>query len=427
MKSEKTVGAIVISVVALVIVSVIIFASVMNNNGVVTAGGNLMEGFNIKRSTAGALNDDFKEKYFNFCAELLDAAADTRGNVAFAPSNVMNATAFLAGAADNTTQDELENILGIKAETAAKSLGSLENRIAFKDGSGLQSSTTAWLNGSTSFGIRKSFLKENAKLYGLGIQREDFSLAEIEDLANAPLLDVTDGKTFSYMQFQPSEFMNIISGSSFSAEWEVPASSEQLFLNLFAGSLSEVECYFFRSVEDKFIEGSSYIGAIKPLKGNYSFVGLVPKSEEGLYFYSVADVVRELKAGSLKTLIEKAKSKKVAVTLPQYTNSVNSPTTVNFTEKLESLGAASALKVGADFTDMAPNSYNLHLNNLVASGEISLSTSGSCPSGSDGKKVSEKALEECDAAVRFDSSFVYFIYDNESELPVYCGILNNLQ
>ncbi len=426
MNREKTVGAIVISVIAFVIVAVIVFATVMNSNGVITYNGNLMEKVNAKRITKGKLNDEFKEKYADFCIELADSVAGSKENVAFAPSNLMAATAFLAAASDEITADELERALGMRAEDVGKAISVLENKIAFKDDSGLQYSTTAWLNGSTPFGIRKSFLKENGKVYGLGINREDFSLEKIEDIANKPILDATKSSIFSSLIFENGDFMNIISGSSFSSNWVNPVSSEELPLGLFAGSYSEQECGFFKTVEDKYLSGTTYVGAIKELEGGYSFVGLVPKKEGDISYYGVADVTRELKGVGLLELMKKAQSKKVAVALPQYTNSVNIPSTTNFTEALEDMGVVSALKTGADMTNMAPNSYNLHLNNLVAAGDISISATGCCPAETKGKKVSQKELEDCEVSVRFDSSFIYFIYDNESGLPVYCGILNRL-
>lgn len=143
MKSEKIVGAIVVSVISLVLIAVIVFASMMNGNKIVTANGDLMEGIKSKRITKGVIDDKFKKKYADFCFKLIDDASGSQENVGFAPSNIMNAVAFLAAASNGDTATELENALGLNAEAAGKSLSALENKIKFEDVSGLKSSTTA--------------------------------------------------------------------------------------------------------------------------------------------------------------------------------------------------------------------------------------------------------------------------------------------
>ena len=427
MKSEKTVGAIVISVIAFVLIAVIIFASTMNGNKIVTGKGDLMDGIKTKRITSGKIDDNFKQKYADFCYELINFAAKSKENVGFAPSNIMNATAFLAAASDGKTAEELEAALGMNAEAAGRALSSLETKSALRDGQGLGSSTTVWLNSLHPFGIRKNFLKENARFYGLNVMREDFSLDVIEDLSNESILDATKSNTFSSMQFGNNDFMNIISGASFIGEWETPASSEQISTGLFAGSISEQECSFFQSVENRYISGASYIGAVKELKGGYSFVGLLPKEDE-MNYYGVVDIARDLANGEgVLNLLKNAEEKNVTVVLPQYANSVNMPTTININKPLQSMGITSAFQVGASLNRMAPNSYNLHLNRIVAAGDIGFSVTGCCPEGKSGKKVSDKAFKECEAYVRFDSSFIYFIFHNETGLPIYCGIMNKLQ
>lgn len=428
MKSEKIVGAIVVSVISLVLIAVIVFASMMNGNKIVTANGDLMEGIKSKRITKGVIDDKFKKKYADFCFKLIDDASGSQENVGFAPSNIMNAVAFLAAASNGDTATELENALGLNAEAAGKSLSALENKIKFEDVSGLKSSTTAWLNSSNPFGIRKSFLKRNAKFYGLNVKRENFALDKIEDIANEDILDVTRSNTYSTLNFVGNEFMNILTGASFVGEWETPSSEKQISAGLFAGSISEQECDFFTSVEGKFIEGSTYIGAVKELKGGYSFVGLVPKEDMGMNYYGVADITRNIKDGKgLLDLYAKAKEKRVRVDLPNYANSVNVPTTTDFKKALQDMGISAAFKIGAEMDNLAPNSYNLHVSNVAAAGDIGFSLTGCCPEGKSGKKISEKTLDNCEAYVRFDSSFVYFIFHNETGLPIYCGIMNRLQ
>ncbi len=427
-KKEKIVGAIVLAVIALVIVTIIVFSTIMGKNKLINGTGNLMKGIKTKRITSGEITKDFKKDYANFCISLLESCADSTDNVAFAPSNVMSATAFLGAAADNESENQLENAMGMNSKTAGEGLSVLESSIAFnkEKGYGLRYSNTAWLNSSTLFGIKKSFLKENAKYYGLGVQRVDFSVDNMEDVSNEPIFDATPS-TFSSFEFGNGEFMNIVSGSSFEARWKNLASSTDVEKSLFAGSLSEQECDFFKAIENRYIDGDTYKGVVKDLEGGYSFVGLVPKPLDDIYYNSVPEIVRELKSkGNLLQLISNSQSKTVAVTLPSYANSVNCPTTTSFNNALSAAGVKNAFAASADFTDMAPSSQNLHVNNIVAAGDICFSATGICQEGKSGKKVSAKKFRNCDVAVSFSRSFLYFVFDNDTGLPIYCGILNRL-
>lgn len=86
MKSKKLVGTIVVSVISLVFVAIIVFASMMNVNKIITTNGDLMEGIKTKLVTKDSIDDKFKEKYADFCVKLIDYVASSKENVAFAPS-----------------------------------------------------------------------------------------------------------------------------------------------------------------------------------------------------------------------------------------------------------------------------------------------------------------------------------------------------
>ncbi len=426
-KSEKTVGAIVVSVIALVIAAIIIFASVMSSNGVVTSKGDLMEGVGAKRATRGKLSEEFKELYMDFTIELVSSMASiSQENVAFAPSDILASAAFLAGAAEGQTKAEIETVLKIEAQDIGKGVSVLENRASYKEETGgLMNSRSAWFNTMNPFGVKKNFLKKNAKYYGLKMRREDFTSDDIEILTNQLISQDTFGNTFSSFMFQDYDSMNMISAASFASLWKKKGASK-VYKDLYSGHISMLECSFFKTIADAYFMGERYDGIMKELEGDFSFVALLPKAR-GQMYYSVSDMIQELLLNDqFQLLLKNAKKEKVSVALPEFSNSVNAPTTTDFSKALSDMGIKSVFNSQADLSNMAANSNNLYLNNLVAAGDISITQSGACINTDDNPLISEKEFKKCKVSMTFDHTFVYFIYDNKSQLPVYCGILNRI-
>lgn len=141
-------------------------------------------------------------------------------------------------------------------------------------------------------------------------------------------------------------------------------------------------------------------------------------------YYTLQDVANEFdKNKLLANLFNYATNAKVEVILPYYVNSVNNPTGIDFSKDLKALGVTSVFGNSASLTELADNSSNLHLDNYYLSGDISITSAGAINNYSEAK-ISKKEFESCKVSVFFTRSFMYFIYDNETKLPIYFGIVN---
>ena len=418
----------VISAVALVLVGVLLFSVIFSGRGTVMSNGDLMSKVRVSRK-GGEPDDEFKKVYSEFSLKLLKSSADTSENVAFSLVDAVSATALMAYSANGDTQVEIERALGTTGMKAGKSISGLQKRTAYsnKKGAGLKSANNLWLNNAALFGIKKSFLKTNGKYFGLGIYRESFADSKIVDSASTKISDATDGNTFSQVKFDQTQYMNLVSGASFVAKWKTQASSKNLSDNLFAGAQSEASCPFFTSVEDGYLNGTTYSGAVKAYEGGFSFVGLVPSYTKEGAVYTISEVLEELEtSGGIANLKAGLINGKTEVILPDYSNSVNIPTTTDLSDALKEAGAEKLFTKSADLGSLAPKSQNLHLDSFSMAGDIQITPAGSCSSASEGKELTKKELSECKNSVEFNRSFLYFVVDDRSGLPIYAGILNKL-
>ena len=430
-KHKNVILASAISAVSLVLVLVITISTVMKSMGTVMKNGDLMEGFSTKRASCSSFKDDFKAGYSNFAFNLVSEISNSKSNVAFSVSNVAGAMALMASGAEGKTKTQIEDMLGGDVFSFRKQISGLEKNNAYseKSGSGIKSSNNLWLNNTTLYKIKNSFLKTNGKYFGLNIVREDLGDFGAAENLQKNITDGTSNSVFASINMNASQQMYIASGATFVANWKTQASAEDTQKSLFTGTEASAEAEFFKTLEDGYISGDTFEGIVKEYDNGCSFVALLPAEFGSGTYYSVSDVVNELKSDGEKFTnllsLKKVKSE-TAVLLPNYSNSVNSATTCELNSALKNMGAKLIFDSSANMKSMAENCSNLCLGNITASGDITVLAAGSSSDISKGEKISDKKWNSASKRIAFDRSFVYFIVDNKSELPIYCGILNEI-
>jgi serpin B len=222
--------------------------------------------------------------------------------------------------------------------------------------------------------------------------------------------------------------MHISSAASFVGTWKNPSCELDVVNDMYIFNNNSFQNYFYKSIEKNKISGETYNGVVREYTDGFSFVGLVPSEKEGVS-YTLEDVFSELMSDKNKytnLLSLKKKSGDVAVVLPNYKNSVDTPTTTDLTEVIRDMGADEMMKKSANFGNMAKDSTNLHLDKFSVSGDIVITPLSHGAYSKDAKAISDEAWKNCKDAVVFDKSFVYFIVDNASGLPIYFALVNDL-
>ncbi len=425
---NKIVGISAISAIALILVVIILISSILNSSGAVTKSGDLMKKYKVSRQTT-KLTESFKNDYFKLTSKILNQQIADGGNAAISLIDTANTLSFLACASNGKTRNQIESLLGGDAISFAGAISTLDNSTKYTDNnkSGMMSSSSVWFNNSQLFGVKKAFLKTNAKHFGLNLQRAGFGEIETSNLARETVASATNQNSFSNIKFNESENINIVSGASFRSLWADQASTKDTYENLFFGQKCDYTCAYFKTVESEYISGNVFSGIAKDFADGFTFIALVPNMNIDGYIYPLKDMLDEInEKNMLKELYSSTSKTKVAVTLPFYSNSVKNPTSIDFSKTLKNLGVTSIFGNSADISAMVEDTENLKLDNYYISGDISITPAGTLNVSAD-NSVSKKQLDECKVSVEFNRSFIYFIYDNESELPIYLGIVNHIE
>ena len=429
--NKKLFGISAVAIIALIVALVIVITSIASYNGTVLEDGNLMKEIDSERNTSAELTDDFKDAYskflFSLSSELIKGKSD---NAAFSVTNVASAISLLANGSDGKTREQLESVLGMSAEEAGAQLAALEESVkkGDKDKSGLVYSNDLLLNNATNYEIYKSFLRDNGEYFGLDIQREPFR----DDIAlkkySKKIEKLFSGAVCPDIAINQAQYMQVSSAASFVGTWKNPSCELDVVNDMYIFNNNSFQSYFYKSIENNKITGETYNGVVREYTDGFSFVALVPSEKESIS-YTLEDVFSELMSDKNKytnLLSLKKKSEDVAIVLPNYKNSVDTPTTTDLTEVIRKMGADEMMKKSADFGNMAKDSTNLHLDKFYASGDIVITPLSHGEYSKEAKAISDEEWKNCKDAVVFDRSFVYFIVDNASGLPIYFALVNDL-
>ena len=426
---NKNMVALATSALALVLVAVIVIISVAGSNSVITKNGDLMKGVSGARVKNEKITDGFEEVYANFCLDLLvNTTKET--NIAFAPSNILSAIALMGHGAEHNTKLEIEKTLGMPSLEIGKQLSNLENRIKYNDknAAGLRYSNNILLNNATLFGVKPKFLKDNAKYFGLGVDRISYSNEkEVKEVFQKYAEETSYISAINY-KLEKLQYMNIFSNAAFTAKWEDEVSADDNGHDIFQGNNATTEANYFKFIADSYIKGGAYQGFTKKLEGNYTFVGLITNEYSQGSYYSSDMIFTELaETGQFKNILSTATDdEEVAVWLPIYNNNSTATKTITFTSTLKNMGIKTALDKTATFNNMVEVSDNLHISEVAASGNVTLCAAGVCDTRSNQKKSNAKKVDECENKLAFNREFSYLIIDNKTGLPIYCAIVRNL-
>ena len=98
-------------------------------------------------------------------------------------------------------------------------------------------------------------------------------------------------------------------------------------------------------------------------------------------------------------------------------------------DELEDMGMPTAFSNGADFSNMSAIAHlnPLHIGSVIHKTFIDLDENGTKAAAATIVKMQDKAIPmQPEKTVVFDRPFVYCIYDTETYIPIFIGVLNSL-
>lgn len=376
-------------------------------------------------------SEEFYRAYADFSLNLLKQSLDTQNespNTMVSPLSVMIALEMTRNGAAGETLSQMEATLypGILAEQGMEGVLAFSGNLPDGEKAHLSLANSIWFNTSSeTFAVDENFLKNSAKGYDAQIYGAPFDESTLKDI-NRWVANETDGMVKDILDEIPQEaIMYLVNAVAFEAEWGEVYKERQIRDAEFYGedgSVTEVSMMY--GEEYRYLEDEHAAGFRKSYVSGYDFVALLP--EEGM---SIAEYVNQLDGAAFLQTIQDAEGTLVETGLPKF----KAETSLELSEVLSEMGMPNAFSdVLAEFPEIGsvPDGYNIYINRVLHKTYINVDELGTkAGAATVVEMVQESAAEivEDPKRVILDHPFLYAIVEKESGLPIFIGIVENIE
>ena len=348
----------------------------------------------------------------SFALNLLKSMSDESGNVFISPMALYGQLGLLQNAANSTTQKEIKQLtsknLGVEElnECNGYFFSRLEELSA--ENSYIRLDADMFVNDGVI--VSTDFLQKNADSYAQGVRRLGRDENTPEKI-NEYLSDQTGydpGDLFT----SPDGDIDLASTAYLKDKWLDGYKADDITKGTFSGT-TDSNATFMHSTE-LFLKGKNCTGFIKDYKNTpCRFVALLPN--EGM---SASELAQSLNYEEYQSIIG---SMNIFTTCEAYLPQFKAKTSVEFKDALTKMGVSSIFEDG----DFAGLSFNQKATVNAANQHLAFSMNAA---GSDTKKpvYSGSTKIEAKKEVSLSRSFVFMIIDNESNIPIFEGIVSEI-
>lgn len=353
---------------------------------------------------------------FKILGETLGADAQ---NTMLSPYSIAMCLGMLTEGADGKTRAQLETLLGMDSDTLSRALHALTARLCEGDDTALAVADSIWMR--EGFGVKADFLQRNADWYSAQVYSAPFDGATVKDI-NAWCSKNTNGMIDKIIDsISADTIMYLINAVCFEAEWQEKYEKSDIVDDIFKnrdGSESDVK--MLSSSGERYLESDGLYGFSRNYKGGrFSFVGLLPKSEDA----DIIETAKNLSGAAWQQMWQSSKGSTYAY-IPEF----------RMEYKTELNGALSKLGVSdvfdssvADLSRIAGARGDLFCSKIEHKTYFELDRHGTRAAAVTWVTVDcQSAYVEDIKVVKLDRPFIAMIVDNESGIPVFCGVVTSI-
>lgn len=366
--------------------------------------------------------EKFAQGAIDFGVRLLGESATADENIVISPVSVSAVLSVLANGASGKTSTEIRNAIADGASVDLINTGAhyLNSRLtAFNSDEGyFKSANSLWFN--DTFDVKSSFLQTSSNYYDAGIFRIDFSEDGAVDKVNGWVSENTDGEIDKVLEeIEGDSAAFVINTALLNDAWATPYVTTQR--QTFHGAKGDTQAEFMSSQEN-YLSTSYAEGFVKGFKNiPCKFVALIPKEEQ-----DVTAFARGLTGNRFTALLESQSPMETCIaSIPEF--SVD--THIELADSLKAVGIKEMFDVNkADFSNLS-NTGQVFINKVTQDAFIEIGPQGAragAASVADLMYGSANFPELPEKRLNFDRPFVFAIFDNESNIPVFMGIVNNV-
>ena len=372
----------------------------------------------------------FTDSQMNLAVNLFKAVASEseNKNMLISPLSIQLALAMTANGADTDTREEMEQLLGngLSMEELNEYLYSYVNSLPSEEKSKLEIANSIWFrNNESMFTVNEDFLQKNTEYYSAEIFKSAFDEQTVTEINNW-VAENTDDMIYKIVdKIDPDTMMYLINAIVFDSEWDVAYKDSAIKDDIFHSvSGEESTVSMMTSTETRYLSDDMAAGFIKDYRdGNYSFVALLPNEDVSVY-----DYIEGLTGEKLAQTIQNVQYTDVIATIPKFSYEYS----LSMNNVLANLGIPTAFDPFlADFSGIGtPDEGNLYIGNVLHKTFIEVSETGTKAAA-----VTSVGMYTCESmdepkppkVVKLDRPFVYIIMDNENNLPIFIGVVTDVQ
>lgn len=398
-------------------------------SGLSLSADDLTESYGVRTVRAGEadtsqLSDGYKRAYADFSLNLLRASlGENSENVMVSPLSVLIALEMTRCGASGETLNQMDQVLygellgadGKRGTQALLALGTNTDVLA--------AANSIWFRtGDGYFTPNEEFLREEAEDYGAQIYGAPFDQSTAGDI-NRWVEQGTNGMVKDILDEIPdAAVMYLVNAVAFDGEWVHPYERYQVGEHTFFsadGSQSRVDMMY--GTEYHYLFGDGVQGFGKPYKDGYTFIALLP--DEGV---PLEEYLSCLDGETFLQTIQDWNDTMVETGLPKF----EGETSRELSGALADMGMPLAFDPEeADFDRMGymEDGSNLFIGRVLHKTYIRLDELGTEAAAATVVEMDAGAAEPVDMKiVILNRPFLYAIVEDETGLPVFVGVVEQL-
>lgn len=375
------------------------------------------------------IEEEFTSAFGKSAFDYFGKAIEDRkeNNFLISPLSIYIALAMTACGAEGDTLSQMEGVLGgLFVTDAAQYIKSLTEDITNNDKITLGLANSIWVRDNKSMiEVNEDFLDITRDYFSADVKREKFDNKTLKDI-NAWIENKTNGMIREMLdKIDDTTVMYLINALVFEADWaEIYESTQLSETDFFEYGGKRIRTELMYSTEDLYISDERTSGFIKPYADSrYGFVALLPDSDIDIYEYAAS-----LTGEDFSKLLQGREKANVNAAMPQFSYEYSD----SLVEELKALGMTDAFsETLADLRGLGRSSIgNIYISDVLHKTFIEVSPKGTKAG------AATVVIADCESAmmpdniktyeVILDRPFVYAIADIEKGIPLFIGVLAEL-
>lgn len=387
------------------------------------AAGDLLKDFVAIEVEGKDADDKFKSGMLDFAVRLMQSTLDeNQKSSLISPLSVIVALGMTANGANGETKEEFEKLFGFSVDEANAYLYTLAHSLYNGDGAKVELANSIWFGKDGRIAVHDDFLQVNKSYYDAQAYEEDFFSQKTVDKINKWVSKHTDKMIDEIIEaIDPDAVMLLINALVFDALWSKPYENFQCQKGTFnAYDKSKSDATFMRS-EETLIRTKNAIGFRKYYKNGYEFVAMLPDGD-------VFDYVNSLSGKELGNILS-GKQNDYGYRAKAYLPKFEYDYDVSLYKALESMGLKKAFSSSeADLSGIGSSPWgNLYIGDVLHKTHIEMTQAGTRAAAVTAVEIlAESAEPKKTVEVKLDRPFVYYIVDCNTNLPIFMGVVTEI-